>query len=74
MDTKLDVRTIPLQQRHPRIFETLDSLKPGDAMIIVNDHDPKPLYYQIQAERTGSFGWEYIEQGPDTWQVKVSRT
>jgi uncharacterized protein (DUF2249 family) len=48
-------------------------LQPGESFRLVNDHDPKPLYYQFQAERTDQFGWEYLESGPDTWQVRISR-
>ncbi len=69
----LDVTTIPPRERHPRIFELFDSLEAGESFIIVNDHDPKPLYYQFQAERPGELGWEYLEQGPDTWRVRIAR-
>ena len=61
---QLDVRTIPPRQRHPLIFETFDALAPGEAFELVNDHDPKPLYYQLNAERPGLLAWEYLEQGP----------
>ncbi len=69
----LDVRTIPPARRHPLIFETFLNLKPGQSFTLVNDHDPKPLYYQFKAEYTDQFIWEYLEQGPDTWEVKISR-
>jgi len=70
---QVDVRTIPPRERHPLIFRTFDELTPGAAFELVNDHDPKPLYYQFQAERGGTVGWEYLEQGP-VWRVKVSKT
>jgi len=72
--TTLDVRMIPPPQRHPLIFQTFESLGPGEAFILVNDHDPKPLYYQFKAERPGIFGWTYLEQGPAVWRVLISRT
>lgn len=71
---QLDVRTIPPRQRHPLIFETFDALAPGEAFELVNDHDPKPLYYQFQAERPGLLEWEYLEQGPETWRVRIGKT
>jgi uncharacterized protein (DUF2249 family) len=49
----LDVRSIPPKEKHPTIFEAFDALHPGDHFVLVNDHDPKPLYYQFQAERPG---------------------
>ncbi|OYD06695.1 hypothetical protein CHM34_15370 [Paludifilum halophilum] len=42
-------------------------------MELVNDHDPKPLYYQFRAERTGSFEWEYLDQGPEVWRVAIRK-
>jgi uncharacterized protein (DUF2249 family) len=73
-ETMLDVRRIVPARRHSLIFETFDALKPGQAFVLVNDHDPKPLYYQFSAERVGDFRWEYLEQGPEVWRVRIGRT
>ncbi|HEU4849079.1 MAG TPA: DUF2249 domain-containing protein [Terrimesophilobacter sp.] len=35
--------------------------------------DPKPLYYQFEAEHTGEFSWDHLEQGPDVWRVRIGR-
>lgn len=70
----IDVRTIPPRERHPLLFRTFDALKPGEAFELVNDHDPKPLYYQFQAERPGQLDWQYLESGPQVWRVHVGRT
>lgn len=72
--TTLDVRTIVPRERHPLIFKTFDGLSQGEAFMLVNDHDPKPLLYQFKAERMGQFDWTYLEQGPEVWRVQVSRT
>jgi regulator of cell morphogenesis and NO signaling len=69
----LDVREMPPRIRHPKIFETFDALPAGGAFVLVNDHDPKPLFYQFQAERAGVFAWRYLEQGPEAWRVEISR-
>lgn len=63
----------PPHQKHKVIFETFDSLEPGQAMLLVNDHDPVPLQYQFRLEREDQFTWEYIEQGPETFRIKISR-
>ncbi|HKI57263.1 MAG TPA: DUF2249 domain-containing protein [Trueperaceae bacterium] len=73
MSKTLDVRDIAPRERHPLIFETFDGLEPGTAFELVNDHDPKPLYYQFQAERPGQVAWEYLEQGPECWRVRIAR-
>jgi uncharacterized protein (DUF2249 family) len=73
-DTKtLDVRTLPPAQRHPLIFGTFHDLAPGESFVLINDHDPKPLYYQFKFEYEGQFSWEYLEQGPEAWRVRIGR-
>ena len=69
----LDVREIVPRDRHPLIFETFDSLAVDEALELVNDHDPKPLYYQFLHERPDQFDWEYLEEGPTTWRVAIRR-
>lgn len=67
----LDVRNIIPRERHPKIFNTFDGLRAGEMMVLINDHDPKPLKYQLEAERPGQMEWKYIEQGPDIWKVEI---
>ncbi|MEO8285268.1 MAG: DUF2249 domain-containing protein [Chloroflexota bacterium] len=69
----LDVREIAPRQRHEMIFARFNALKPGDLFILANDHDPKPLYYQFKAEHDGQFSWDYLQQGPETWLVRIAR-
>jgi len=70
---ELNVVDIMPRERHPLIFKTFDELEKGDAFILINDHDPKPLYYQLLHERQGLFVWEYLEQGPEVWRVKITK-
>jgi uncharacterized protein (DUF2249 family) len=69
----IDVRTITPRERHPLIFKTFDDLETGEGFELVNDHDPKPLYYQFLHERPGEFTWQYLENGPMTWRVAIGR-
>ena len=71
--SRIDVRTIPPRERHPLLFRTFDDLAAGESFELVNDHDPKPLYYQFQAERPGLLAWEYLEEGPEVWRVRIGR-
>lgn len=70
---QLDVRNLPPPQRHALIFDTCGKLPVGGAVVLVNDHDPKPLYYQFEAEQPGRFGWDYVESGPEVWRVRITR-
>lgn len=69
----LDVTILEPRLKHPTIFEKFDSLNPGEDFIIHNDHDPKPLYYQLLAERGQTFVWEYVENGPEWWKVRIGK-
>ncbi|OKL42022.1 iron-sulfur cluster repair di-iron protein [Pontibacter flavimaris] len=69
----LDVTVLEPRMKHPTIFQWFDKLKGGEAFIIHNDHDPKPLYYQLLGERGNVFKWEYLEQGPAVWEVQISK-
>lgn len=72
-DVVVDVRNLPPRERHPRIFQTFDSLAPGQSLILVNDHDPKPLQYQFMFERSEQFDWVYQQAGPEVWQVAIRK-
>ncbi|WIY52367.1 DUF2249 domain-containing protein [Devosia sp. YIM 151766] len=69
----IDVRTIPPRERHPQIFAKAHGLAVGESFVIVNDHDPRPLHYQLQAEFPGQFSWTYLQAGPEIWQVALGR-
>jgi uncharacterized protein (DUF2249 family) len=69
----IDVREIAPRERHPLIFSTFRGLPAGGSMQLVNDHDPRPLYHQMQAQMPDSFRWDYLEAGPDTWRVRITR-
>lgn len=69
----IDVRTIAPRDRHPMIFSTFGKLPPGQALELVNDHDPAPLRSQFEALVPGEFAWDYLEEGPTTWRVAIKR-
>lgn len=69
----IDVRGMVPRERHPLIFSKIDCLAAGETLRLVNDHDPKPLYYQLMAERPGAIAWEYLEEGPEVWQVRMTK-
>lgn len=72
-DPDLDVRDLPPAQRHQTIFAAYHALLPGAGFVLVNDHDPKPLRYQFEAEHAGDFSWDALEAGPRVWRVRIGR-
>ncbi|WDM03066.1 DUF2249 domain-containing protein [Alicyclobacillus cycloheptanicus] len=70
----IDVRQFASRVKHQTIFAVWGALSPGSKMLLVNDHDPKPLYYQLDAEYSQQFEWTYLEAGPERWQVEIQKT
>ncbi|HEY0667232.1 MAG TPA: DUF2249 domain-containing protein [Sphingobacteriaceae bacterium] len=68
---EFDIRPFPPTQRHEMFYKAFADIQPGEAFEFTNDHDPKPLYYQMEAESKEPFRWEYLEKGPDAWKVRV---
>jgi len=76
METEKNFINVPLIEpklKHPTIFRVFDELKGGESLIIHNDHDPKPVYYQLLGERGDVFIWEYLEEGPEWWNVRITK-
>lgn len=69
----LNVTLLEPKQKHPTIFVRFDALAEGESLTLHNDHDPKPLYYQLLGERGNIFTWEYLEEGPEWWKVRISK-
>jgi uncharacterized protein (DUF2249 family) len=66
---ELDVRTLASRNKHPKIPELLRNLADGETLHLIDDHDARPLRFQIEADYPAAFQWEYLERGPDVWRV-----
>lgn len=69
----LDVRTLPPAERHPRIFQLWEALPEGGSLILLVDHDPKPLHHTFRVEEPGRFEWRPLESGPVQWKIEIRR-
>lgn len=67
----LDVRPIPHSIRHATVFGAFDAIPAGWSLIIVAPHAPMPLLKQL-SERA-PIEWEFLEEGPEAWRVKITR-
>ncbi|MEZ5211055.1 DUF2249 domain-containing protein [Gordonia sp. (in: high G+C Gram-positive bacteria)] len=73
-DVTIDVREIPKPERHPKIFGLFDGLRVGEALILVNDHDPVPLHRQFDDKTPGGFEWEYLVREPGDYRIRIGKT
>ena len=59
-----DARGIAKRFRHAAIFGALDSLRPGETMRFVNDHDPLPLLGQLRERYAERLDIRYLQREP----------
>ncbi len=69
----IDVRKLQPRDKHPTIFNAWNSIVGAGSILLLNDHDPLPLYYQFACENPGQFHWDYLEQGPELWRVRIQK-
>ena len=72
-DRVMDVRPIPCSIKHGLIIRTWLELGVGEHFILLNDHDPVPLYYQFAAQWPGAFTWEHLVKEPEEFRVKITK-
>ncbi len=71
----LDVRPVEPKDRFETIMAAYDGLDAGQTLELTVDHDPKCMYYTLMATHgDGTFRFEYLEDGPETWRVHVTKT
>ena len=71
----LDVRPVEPRDRFDRIMGAFEGLVPDQTLELTVDHDPKCMYYALRATRgEDAFAFEYLEDGPETWRVRVRKT
>lgn len=47
------------------------TLGKDEGVVIVSDHEPRPLHYQLKAMYGEKLEWTYLEQGPQEWRVRI---
>ena len=72
-DRVMDVRDIPCSIKHGLIIKTWQNLPVGDHFILLNDHDPVPLYYQFSAQWPDTFTWQHLVKGPSEFRIKITK-
>lgn len=70
--TTLDLRELGCQQRHGLVFQCLGVMKPGQRIVIINDHDPEPLRQQIVAQFAERLEWSLEQRSPREFRASIS--
>jgi uncharacterized protein (DUF2249 family) len=72
---RIDVRDVPPAERHPQIHEAFEAVPPGGSLTLVNDHDPKPLFYEF-SEEVPAFdadGYAVEQRGDDEFVAELPK-
>lgn len=69
----MDMRRVRPHESHGPILRAFDGLAVGQAIEVVTDHRPLPLYHQFASIRRDRFLWEWLQSGPDVWRVRICR-
>lgn len=69
----IDLRPIAPRDRHALVFARFDALQSGQAIELVNDHDPQALRVQFDDRAFGRYEWRFVESGPAVWRVRIGK-
>jgi uncharacterized protein (DUF2249 family) len=72
-DNELDVRPLRKSDKPPAIFAAYGGLPVGRSFVLVDNHDPKHLHEEFEADHAGSYDWQYVEKGPTAWRIRISK-
>src|SRR5690625_5761311 len=59
---ELDVRPLIPIKRHEKLLSLFKDLPAGESFVFINDHDPKPLYYEFRSIYGDVVGWDYLQR------------
>ena len=71
---ELDVRTVPHAIRQAAVFDAFDCVTPGASLDLIAPHDPVPLLWQLRDRAQGALHVRYLDRGPQTWRIRLTRS
>jgi uncharacterized protein (DUF2249 family)/iron-sulfur cluster repair protein YtfE (RIC family) len=74
LDPRVDVRDLPHEHRHAHALAALDAVPPGGALVLVAGHPPRPLLAEVAARYGNQFQADWLQSGPQVWQIRLHRT
>lgn len=72
-EQELDVRPLRKPDKHPAIFAAYKDLPTGASFVLINDHDPRHLREEFEADHGGSFAWEYLARDIRNWRIRITK-
>lgn len=70
----LDVCPVEPKYRFDFIMGAWKALRSKESFLLTVDHDPQCMYYTLVAdEGEQAFCFDYLENGPEVWKVRVTK-
>ena len=69
----IDLRPLPPKARHDVVFSKIQSLEIGSSITVVNDHNPKPLFYQIDALWPEGYSCSIAKVDDRTFTMEITK-
>lgn len=72
---RVDIRAImPHKDKYPTVHKTFESLKVGEKIELINDHDFQPiLTHKFPFDFPDQFEYTYLEKGPEVWRIAITK-
>ncbi len=69
----IDVRGRPCACCREDVLRAFDGLRPGEALELLADRDPTPLWYRFELRWTGRYRWIWLRRKAGAWRVRIER-
>ena len=70
---ELDLDVLPREFAHRAALERFSRMRPGQRLLVRSSSEVESLWNLLTCNRSGEFGWAYVEEGPEQWRVEVTR-
>lgn len=74
MFAEVDLRSEPIARSHERVCAAFATLRVGEAVRVVVDHEPRPLRLCLNDRFPGNYVWTQRFLGESSWEAWIRRT
>lgn len=69
----MDVRLLAPAERHADILRAFDRLAAGQSLLVVTDHDARPLHTELEQTRRFAYSWAQRRIGDRQWEITLRK-
>lgn len=69
----IDLDALPAAEALSAALDRLVRMRQGDKVELHHSLSLQPLWRELQRRAAGSYGWRYLQEGPEHWRAQISR-